>query len=269
MIGRSRPRARASRAPNGTSTQPRFGAMNTRPSDRRTTPATATPTPTIGPITGTRRSPASRTRRSTTSSTDTSSSGPSTRMRSSVRPPSPTMAAAIEPTRTSNASTTAPVGSGRTRGEGRPGVPRRTASPSDTKPAAASSCTRSRIALRVRPVAATSSERESGPCSWRTRRMALRFARWIVSLRWPVWTVRIRTICDPFLQTCASLPQRVGSCQVAVGPDDGRGPKTGRALPSRACSFPRSPPRAAIGPAGSASRSWWCSSWRWAAQPRP
>ena len=47
--------------------------------------------------------PARRTSRATTSSTDTSSSGPSTRMRSSVRPPSPTTAAAIDPTRTSNA----------------------------------------------------------------------------------------------------------------------------------------------------------------------
>ena len=86
--------------------------MKTRPSDRRTTPATATPTPTIGPASRTRSWPASRTSSATTSSTWRCWSGRSTRTRSSVRPPSPTTAAAIESTRTSNARTTAPSARG-------------------------------------------------------------------------------------------------------------------------------------------------------------
>ena len=48
-IGTATASARASRAPSGTSTQPRFGAIETTPSSRRTTPATATPMPMIGP----------------------------------------------------------------------------------------------------------------------------------------------------------------------------------------------------------------------------
>ena len=42
------------------------------------------------------------------------------------------------------------------------------------------------MALRVRPVRATSSERERGPLAWSSRTMALRFARRTVSLRCPI-----------------------------------------------------------------------------------
>src|SRR4051812_28903364 len=61
------------------------------------------------------------------------------------------------------------------------------------------------MALRVRPVAATRSERDCGPRSWRRRTMALRFARWTVSLRCPTSARPTRKVCDPFLQTCARL----------------------------------------------------------------
>ena len=44
-----------------------------------------------------------------------------------------------------------------------------------------------------------------GRCSWRPRTMALRFARWTVSLRCPTSTRPTRKVCDPFLQTCARL----------------------------------------------------------------
>ena len=46
-IGTSSPSASVSRSPSGTSRQPRFGAIETMPSLRRTMPTTATPTPTI------------------------------------------------------------------------------------------------------------------------------------------------------------------------------------------------------------------------------
>jgi len=46
-----------------------------------------------------------------------------------------------------------------------------------------SSPTSARIAPRVSPVRATSSERESGPRLWSSRTIALRFERRTVSLR--------------------------------------------------------------------------------------
>ena len=56
MATRSAPEvhARASQSPSGTSRQPRFGAIDTKPSLRRTTPTTATPTPSSGSSAGRR-----------------------------------------------------------------------------------------------------------------------------------------------------------------------------------------------------------------------
>ncbi len=85
----------------------------------------------------------------------------SARFSAKTVPPSPTSATASESTAISRASTTAPSGFGRTRGDGRPGVPRRAARSSDASPAATSSPMRVRMALRVRPVRVTSSDRDS------------------------------------------------------------------------------------------------------------
>ena len=226
-IGTVTASARASRAPSGTSTQPRLGAIVTTPSSRRTTPATATPIPMIGPSSRARSSPARARRSATTSSTESCLRGRSIRIWSIRSPPSPTIAAAIESTRISRLSTTAPVGHSRTSGEGRPGVPRRTGSSSVTMPASASSPTSVRIALLVSPVAWTSSERDCGPSSCRPRMMALRLARCAVSLRCPTSTRPSRTICDPFLQTCARLMH--GSDRVK---------SRGRVTPERGSSGP-------------------------------
>ena len=99
--------------------------------------------------------------------------------------------------------------------------------PRTTRPAAASSPTSARIALRVRPVAATSSDRDRGPRSWRPRTMALRFARWTVSLRCPTSTRPTRKVCDPFLQTCARLVHRrarvKSARRIGGAREDGRG----------------------------------------------
>ena len=91
-----------------------------------------------------------------------------------------------------------PSAFGRTSGDGRPGVPSGAARTSDTSPAATSSTISPRIALRVRPVRATSSERDRGPRSWSSRTIALRFARRTVSLRWP--SSRTTGVCVPLFQ---------------------------------------------------------------------
>ena len=175
-----------------------------------------------------RSSPARAARSATTSSTDSSHPRPvDARTARASRRRGPTIATAIESTRISRLSTTAPCGLRRTSGEGRPGVPRGTGRSSVTSPAAASSPTSARIALRVRPVAATSSERESGPRSWRPRTIALRFARWTVSLRCPTSTRSTRKVCDPFLQTCARLIHRrarvKSAHRIGWAREDGRG----------------------------------------------
>ena len=171
------PSARARRAPSGTSIQPRLGAIDTRPSLRRTTPATATPMPTIGQ--------SSRAGRSATQGREVGddvvdrelAAGRSTRTARASRRRGRRSRPRSSRRGSRGSRTAAPSGFSRTSGEGRPGVPSGTARSSVTRPAAASSPTSARIALRVRPVAATSSERERGPCSWRPRTMALRFAR--------------------------------------------------------------------------------------------
>ena len=96
-------------------------------------------------------------------------------------------------------STTAPCGSRQTTGEGRPGTPAGSARSSATRSAADSSPIRPRIALRVRPVRATSSEREAGPPAWSSRTIALRLARRTVSLRCPTASRRIVTGLCSFL----------------------------------------------------------------------
>ena len=64
--------------------------------------------------------------------------------------------------------------------------------------------------------------------------MALRFARWTVSLRCPTSTRPTRKVCDPLLQTCARLVHAAGSCQVGAaaavrgGRRDGAGRRSGR-----------------------------------------
>ena len=65
----------ASRSPNGSSIQPRFGAMATWPSRRRTTPATATPTPAIGAAVRARIAAAIAAMWATTASTERSLAG--------------------------------------------------------------------------------------------------------------------------------------------------------------------------------------------------
>ena len=141
VAGRA-PRAR--RSPSGTSRQPRFGAIETRPSVRRTTPTTATPTPTIDVARRSRR----RGRASASSARSAAIVVDARRGRAGGRsgrcsrtsPPSPTTAAASESTAISRARTTARarIRAGR-RGEGRPGVPSGAARSSSTRPAATSS----------------------------------------------------------------------------------------------------------------------------------
>ena len=59
-----------------------------------------------------------------------------------------------------------------------------------------------RMALRVRPVCETRSEREDGPEPWSSRTMALRFARRTVSLRWPSSSrPDHHRVCVPLFQT--------------------------------------------------------------------
>ena len=74
---------------------------------------------------------------------------------------------------------------------------------------------RPRIALRVRPVRATSSERDAGPLPWSSRTIALRFARRTVSLRWPRPSRRIATgLCSSLLKcVCETRTRR--RCQAA------------------------------------------------------
>ena len=132
-IGTVTSRASASAAPSGTSRQPRLGAVDTKPSLRRTTPTTATPTPTSGSSAGRRErsSAASSARSAAIASTEVWPLGRSMRIRSKTSPPSPTMAAAIESTAISSPRTTAPRGLRQTTGEGRPGTPCGSARSSD------------------------------------------------------------------------------------------------------------------------------------------
>ena len=193
------PSANPRRSPSGMSRQPRFGATETRPSLRRTTPAMATPTPIRRSSAGRseRTDSARLTRSTTTSSTDEWPRGRSTRTASKTTPPSPTAAAASESTATSSASATAAPGTRRTMGEGRPGCRRRAGGISHTSPAMASSPTCPRIELRVRLVRVTSSDRDRGPLRCSSRTIVLRFARRTDSLRWPMSMAGIvRSLCS-------------------------------------------------------------------------
>ena len=186
-IGSAVPSASARRSPSGTSRQPRFGAIVTMPASRRTMPTIATPMPIRPSVSGSRRSTArARAARSAmVSSTEERSRGRSRRTTSMTSPPIPTAATASESTAISSARTMAPRGLGRTSGDGRPGVPCRVPGCSETRPVSASSPMSPRIALRVNPVLATSSDRETGPRLCSSRRIELRLDRLTVSLRCP------------------------------------------------------------------------------------
>ena len=218
---RCSPSARASRSPSGTSRQPRFGAIETSPSLRRTTPTTATPTPISGSSAGRRarivggqaddrRDDLVDRRHGRGAGRPGSGRGPRRRARRSRR-------RASRP-RCRGRGRRPRSGSSRTSGDGRPGVPRGIAGPSVTRPAATSSPIRPRIALRVRPVWATRSERDRGPRTCSSRTIALRFARRTVSLRWPSSSRPIVTgfvflsskPCDRLVHA-ASPPSRSGS----------------------------------------------------------
>ena len=138
-------------------------------------------------------------------------------------PPSPTSATASESTAISRASTTPPRGSIRTSGDGRPGVPRRTAPSSTARPALASSPIRPRIALRVSPVRVTSSERDSGPPSCSARTIALRFARRTVSLRWPISSrPRVTGLCSSLPNPTTGSYTRGARVKMQSRPDSAR-----------------------------------------------
>ncbi len=170
--------------------------MCTNPSSRRTIPTIATPTPMIscdGRTSSTASSRTTRTRssgppgsglRSPMSVASAGSCCPagvaarhirSTRRCSWIRPPGPTVATVTESTAISTASVTSRSVRTPTIGDGRPRVPRRSASPSTTRPRAASRSTSALMVLRFRSVLAASSERESGPprCSWRSTTLRL------------------------------------------------------------------------------------------------
>ena len=108
--------------------------------------------------------------------------GRSTRTRSKTSPPRPTAAAASESTAISRARTTAPFGSARTTGDGRPGVPSSAAGPSKTSRPATSSPISPADGAAGQP-ACDEPERDRGPLAWSSRTMALRLARRTVSLR--------------------------------------------------------------------------------------
>ena len=164
--GRYVERARPARSPSGTSRQPRFGAIDTNavapPDDaddrdadadqrsRRWAVASAARRPGRR---GRRRSP--RPRRGRAGGRRGRARGP--RRRARPRPPRASR-------RRSRGRARRPrSGSRRTTGDGRPGVPSGSARSSVTRSAAASSPIRPRMALRVSPVRATSSERDAGP----------------------------------------------------------------------------------------------------------
>ena len=219
MIGHATDSARASRVPSGTSTQPRFGAIETRPSLRRTTPATATPMPTIGQSppgaqVGGRAPPG----RSTTSSTRQLAARPvdAGRARGSRRP-----GRRSRPRSSRRGSRGRGRRRRRVQADERRGPARRPEARGallGDQPAAASSPTSARIALRVRPVAATRSERDCGPLLVEARgrsrsgspggrsRCADRRRRG-----------RTRKVCVPLLQTCARLVQRAVRVKSAHG----------------------------------------------------
>jgi hypothetical protein len=132
-----------------------------------------------------RRSATIETMSSIVSSTAIRSRGRSTRIEWSTPPPSPIAATPSESTATSTAMTTLRSATGAATGDGRPGLPSDAARCSRTRSALTSSPTSAPIALRVRPVRATSSDLDAGPCTCSSRRMIARLALRTVSLRTP------------------------------------------------------------------------------------
>ena len=154
------------RTPSGSSRQPRLGAIDTIPSLRRTTPTTATPTPTIA--SGAGRRSRTETARTGELGGDVDHARPAARAGRPGRGPRPRRPARPSPPRASRRRSrergpprrSGPAGPP---GDGRPGVPSRVAGPSVARRPATSSPMSPRIALRVSPVRPTSSERESVP----------------------------------------------------------------------------------------------------------
>ena len=192
--------------------QPRLGAIDTTPSVRRTTPTTATPIPierVVGRSAGPERRPPARPRsaddlRRPTSGRAAGRPGPASR----TSPPRPTTAAASESTSMSRARTTAlrrVQADERRRPAGR--AERRRARSSVTRSAAASSPIRPRIALRVRPVRATSSERESGTARVQLAddRAQVRPADRLAALSELVPSVQHAGLCSSLPKVCARL----------------------------------------------------------------
>ena len=172
--------------PNGTSTQPRFGANRTRPSECRTTPQTPAPIPTQ---TASSSAPASTdlVSRSTCRRmlrrlvTHPGTAGP----RDGPAPPRPdppgprSGGRRRRPWRARTPARTP----GRTTIDGRPAPPRPTGARSWTSPASARSDVSAPTVLRFSPVSAVRSDRDVAPltCSRRSRlpRLCRRTSSWV------------------------------------------------------------------------------------------
>ena len=126
----------ARRSPSGTSFQPRFGAMETKPSARRTTPTIATPTPISGPSTAGGREAGGQLGQVGGDLVDRDVAARSVDPDDVEElPPSPTSATASESTAISSARTTRLPRFETDERRGRPGVPSGVARTSDTRPA--------------------------------------------------------------------------------------------------------------------------------------
>ena len=162
--------------------------------------------------------------------------GRSTRTWSRTSPPSPTTATASESTSISSARTTAPSGfSADQRRRAARACRAARPAPRSRGPPATSSPMRPRIALRVSPVRATSSERDSGPRACSSRTIALRFARRTVSLRCPMSSRPIVTgfVFLSFKMCCATVVMdRDGVKPHGRLPDD-RGASAADGVPNR------------------------------------
>ena len=179
--GRSSASTELSTSARATSIQSRFGAATTTPSMSRTSPGTETPQPIRR-----RSSPSTALSSSWASSTATSAMVASTVTRSldrasrallTTEPSSATIVAPISSTKTSIARAPIDRSSIRTTGDGRPGRPSDSDGSSITRLSAASSPTSPAMALRVRPVALTSCDRDRGPRRRSSSSTSARFER--------------------------------------------------------------------------------------------
>ena len=173
---------------------------------------------------------ASSTSSSTTSSTDEWPRGRSTRTRARTSPPSAdpgdgdrSRPRSPSPGRRRHRGPTERAGTaGPASRAGPPAAP-------TPRPTGRSSPIRPRIALRVSPVRATSSERESGPSTWSSRTIALRFARRTVSLRCPISSRPLVTgICVPLFETMTDSYIDDGDVRAEVRPRPGGPSRRGR-----------------------------------------